>query len=803
MSVQIPIKHLTREQLHEIETKCIVQGASSTYNPVPKIVAAYEPVIKECFLADGSRKKKIVDVIIPIQFANAYFGKAFIEPFIPESSSFPKLSFKFTGKLYEKQIQIQNELIQRLKDSRTAMVNVHCGGGKCMGIDTPVTMADGSIRRIDSINVGEHVMGDNGSPREVTNTAAGVGPMMEVCMDFGEKFKVTIDHQLSLIHLKPTLLRDAGTVIDVSAINYYHMAKNAKEMLSGIRVNTVYPYTDISDSPYRIGYQTAKCEGIIPHNIMFNSKQVRAAFLLGCIDAKRMNFAKRTYDDSVAELNYTVQTNFSVQLDKGELHKGVTHDTIEVMVPSNHPLGDELIQLSGSLGIFGTHHKLINAVKLRSPFPGLSLRKLLKWCAQYPIRQINPFIAEQSTYQLSSDPFEKMDDSTAEEFVKKFCDPTCVVRYPVKIKSIRYIGQSAYAGITVTGNQRYITGNYTVTHNTVLMMSMLSKIRYKSIVMVSTSPNMIIPQWINAVSKFTTASAAIIKPGMSELAARKVIAENSILIMNIANVTKFPKTLYEQFGVVVVDECHAAVTSNRISALHYVSPRYLIALTGTMDRTDGMYELLWLFVSKPPIVRELNAPFDVFKIKTNIVPEYTINHRGRPDWNSVLNSIADNPDRNSTIANLIHVLHTQHNRHIIVLSKRKTQVHMIRHLLKTTYGYSHDDIEILIGSQRFYNGDASVLLSTYSKTGVGFDHPKLDTLIIATDVSEQIEQYVGRIFRKATPEHLPWVFDFVDKMSSLEKHWKKRALWYTSHGACIIAQKDMDIRFPEFHFLRA
>lgn len=818
MSVRIPIKHLSREQIQTIQTECLVQGAKSEYTPVPKVIIGYEPVSKDCEMSDGSTQKKIIDVIIPMHFATAKFGKEFIEPFLPDPKSFPRKTFQFNGQLYDKQLSIRDEIVNQLKKYRNAMVNVHCGGGKCMAPDTEILMANGTVQTIDSINVGDQVMGDDGTPRNVTDLAVGLGPLLEIVMADGETIKVTPNHKLTLMYATDTYRHDKGQIIDIEAKDYVSLGTDHRKLLSGVRASVVYPFTPIKDSPYRLGYQAARMGGLIPRRIRVNTKAVRAGFILGCIDARRTNVLRRRYDERAVELNITETRTDDPEWDKLRVRSGlfthsISHDSIGIMVGSHQPLGHELLRLAGSLGIYGRYNPKLGRVVLNSPYPGVSLRRILLLCATSQIvhrsrQPDHPFSAER-TISMHQTPvtahehvnFDTVDKTNITEFVKQFCSHNTVIRFPIGIKSVKYIGEGKYHGIVIDRNHRYLLGSYTVTHNTVLMMYMMSKIKYKTIVFISTSPNVLIPQWINSAQKFTDAKAVALKPGMKHRKIRELVDSHQIIVMNIANASKFSDDIFSKFGCVIVDECHAAVTPSRLSALHRVSPRYLLTLTGTMDRSDGMYNLLWLFVSQPPIVRELNAQFNVFKLPTSIVPNYTLNHRGKPDWNSVLNDLAEHDRRNYVISRLISVLRHVHKRHVIVLSKRKSQVHMMRHILKTEFDYPKEDVEILIGSQKFYNGEAGVLLSTYSKTGVGFDHPKLDTLIIATDVSEQIEQYVGRIFRKASPTHIPWVFDMVDKMSSLERHWNERSHWYTEHGATIITPRVWKKQYPEFDFL--
>ena len=47
-----------------------------------------------------------------------------------------------------------------------------------------------------------------------------------------------------------------------------------------------------------------------------------------------------------------------------------------------------------------------------------------------------------------------------------------------------------------------------------------------------------------------------------------------------------------------------------------------------------------------------------------------------------------------------------------------------------------------------------------TKTGTGFDHPKMDCLILASDLESYFVQILGRVLRR--PDIKPIVFDFVD-----------------------------------------
>ncbi len=83
-------------------------------------------------------------------------------------------------------------------------------------------------------------------------------------------------------------------------------------------------------------------------------------------------------------------------------------------------------------------------------------------------------------------------------------------------------------------------------------------------------------------------------------------------------------------------------------SLLYVTPRYLIALSATSYRSDGLDALFPIFFGKEKIIRELieNIVF------TGLI--HHLNHKlnrnyGKMDWNALLEDQASNENRNKLI----------------------------------------------------------------------------------------------------------------------------------------------------------
>ena len=78
-----------------------------------------------------------------------------------------------------------------------------------------------------------------------------------------------------------------------------------------------------------------------------------------------------------------------------------------------------------------------------------------------------------------------------------------------------------------------------------------------------------------------------------------------------------------------------------------------------------------------------------------------------------------------------------------------------------------------------------VLLATGKLVGEGFDHPPLDTLVLAMPVSWKgtLQQYAGRLHREHTSKTDVRVIDFVDTgHPALLRMWDKRQRGYRAMG---------------------
>ena len=326
---------------------------------------------------------------------------------------------------------------------------------------------------------------------------------------------------------------------------------------------------------------------------------------------------------------------------------------------------------------------------------------------------------------------------------------------------------------------------------TVMALYLTSRIKERTIILCHRK--IIIDQWMNSVIKYLPhASYAIlgedVKKKEKDLFPNRVNDNQNpdILICNVINIPKIEREFFSTFGLVIVDEIHTICTESFSKALRFIFPNYIIGLSATPFRSDGMDKLIELYCGPEMVIRKMWKHFNVYKLETDYKPESKFNIAGTLDWNSVLEGQSNDKPRNELIVDLCRYFC---QRNILVLVKRKEHALTLKHMLQKL---GHD-VDVFMDTQKHCNYDCRVLIATYSKGGVGFDHPKLDMLISGADVQENFMQYIGRIFRR--DDVAPIYIDLVDQMPTIKKHATQRLKICKEIGGVV---KSFEKVFPQF-----
>jgi superfamily II DNA or RNA helicase len=314
---------------------------------------------------------------------------------------------------------------------------------------------------------------------------------------------------------------------------------------------------------------------------------------------------------------------------------------------------------------------------------------------------------------------------------------------------------------------------------TALAIYLSSKIGLKTLIICHRI--ILIEQWIKAIERFiVNPKIGFVKPSLSVKKMEK--AKNSdFLIVNAQNIKTLGEEFFKDVGLVVIDEIHCILAESLSECLGYLSPRYIIGLSATPHRSDGLDKLLdFYFGDGNKIIRELHHPHIVYKIDTGI--EYE--EDSKTEWSAMISSQCLHEKRNDLIVDI--ALHFK-DRHFLILCKRVDQAKYIFYRLEE----EKENVSIIVEDNNQFDPDSRILVASTQKCGVGFSHDILDSLILGSDIEEYFIQYLARVMR--TEQVKPIVFDLVDNNKSLKRHFTERKKVYQKAGGEI---KNFNKEFP-------
>ena len=251
--------------------------------------------------------------------------------------------------------------------------------------------------------------------------------------------------------------------------------------------------------------------------------------------------------------------------------------------------------------------------------------------------------------------------------------------------------------------------------------------------------------------------------------------------------------LVEHYGHVIVDECHHLSAVSFEALLKRVKARYVLGLTATPVRRDGQHPIIFMQCGpiRHTVLRAATAPHDL-----EVIPRVwpgKIDLPAEAGIQDVFRQVADDVQRTIAIANEVEsafslgrkiLVLTERTDHIAAIEKalsgRITRVHILHGRM------SKRQRNLVIEELDALPADAPrVLLATGKLVGEGFDHPPLDTLVLAMPISWKgtLQQYAGRLHREHVTKADVRIIDFIDtRHPGLLRMWDKRQTGYRAMG---------------------
>lgn len=617
------------------------------------------------------------------------------------------------------------------------ILEVPCGLGKCLGKDTSILMYDGSIKLVQDVKVGDKLMGDDSTPRNVLTLARGKEMMYKVSSKKGDGYIVNQSHILSLKY-STTVNKNTpkGTVLDISVTDYLNLPKTSSEILLGYRAPITFSEKPVEIDPYLLGYWL--CDGSydkihtimeifkeflinnnlinkkhIPMDYKCNSRQVQLKLIAGIIDSESC---------------------------------GCGHIDGYEIVQKNEVLSDDIVYLARSLGFEAYKKKIQKADETCSYYSvnicGVGLEDIPVKCLPKK-NYIGQRTQDGLNYRINLEPLEKDD----------------------------------YYGFEIDGNHRFVLGDFTVTHNTVMSLKIISLLKKKTLIIVH--KEFLMNQWIERISEFLpSAKVGKIQGTLFDVAGKDIV----IGMLQSLYDRDFPADSFSVFGLTIIDEVHRIGSEQFSKTLTRIITPYMLGISATVDRKDKLTKVLHMFIGDK-IYSKKREDEDLVCVRalTYISNDSEFNEtetdfRGKPKYSTMITKLCSFNSRSDFIVRVIGGLLKESDNQIMILCHNRS---LLTYLYEAIQYRNLATVGYYVGGMKQVKLQETelkqIVLATYAMAAEALDIKSLATLVMVTPKTD-ITQSVGRILR--IKHENPIIVDIVDSHDLFQNQWTQRKRFY-------------------------
>ena len=381
------------------------------------------------------------------------------------------------------------------------------GTGKCHAKDTPILMYDGSIKMVQDIQVGELLMGDNSTPRKVLSLASGEDDMYDIIPTKGEKYTVNSEHilclqstKLGITYIKsqsqsPYAVRyinmktksiisksfptrkeaeefqeyvSQDNIMEIEVKDYLKLSKNIQRNLKGYRTAVKFESKEVSLDPYLLGYWLGDGSQRGP--------------VISSQDAIVLKYMRDYAIENDLTFNYQSQYDyrFSGSRQKGnKVLKDLQYYQLinNKHIPLEYKANDRVIRLQllaglidsdGYCDVKGRCYEITQKNKVLAEdivylCRSLGFAAYMKECQKYCMYKGEN---KTGTYWRTCISGAGLEEIPVKIIRKKQQERTINKNALVTGITVESVGRGGYYGFTLDGNNRYVLGDFTVTHNT-------------------------------------------------------------------------------------------------------------------------------------------------------------------------------------------------------------------------------------------------------------------------------------------------------------------------------------------------
>ena len=313
---------------------------------------------------------------------------------------------------------------------------------------------------------------------------------------------------------------------------------------------------------------------------------------------------------------------------------------------------------------------------------------------------------------------------------------------------------------------------------TVMALNILSQLNKKTLIIVH--KDFLLRQWKERIEEFLPGTkVGKIQADIIDVEGKDIV----IGMLQSLSMKEYPISLFQEFGFTIIDETHHIAAEVFSKALFKIVTKYMLGLSATMKRKDGLTKVFKMFIGDIVVKKERPLQNNVV-VKainyTNSDPEFSkvvLNYKGYVHYAIMIKKLCEFNRRSEFIVKVLkNIFKKDETQQIMILGHNKS-------LLKYLYAaIKHQNI----GTVGYYIGgmkekdlkeseQKNIIVATYAMAEEALDIKTLSTLLMATPKVD-VRQAVGRILRNV--EGNKTVIDIIDQHGIFQKHWNKRKGWY-------------------------
>ena len=320
---------------------------------------------------------------------------------------------------------------------------------------------------------------------------------------------------------------------------------------------------------------------------------------------------------------------------------------------------------------------------------------------------------------------------------------------------------------------------------TVMALNIISKVGKKTLVVVH--KGFLLNQWVERIGQFLpTARIGRIQGKVIDIEDKDIV----IGMLQSLSMKEYPKSVFESFGLIVVDEVHHISSEVFSRSLTKIVTKYTLGLSATMNRKDGLTKVFKMFLGEIMYQKKRDGEDNVlvkaidYKVDDDEFNEMEYDYRGNPKYSTMISKLCGYGRRSDFIVDVIqNEFKVNPDQQMIVLAHNKnllTYLHdAVEHRGFATVGYyvgGMKDKDLKISETK------KVIIATYAMAAEALDIKTLTTLLMATPKTD-ITQAVGRILRAKHSQ--PVVIDIIDQHEIFQRQWNKRRVYFKKQNYTI------------------